>query len=119
MSADLYLHVIEAETKEDVEEVLDAPPTYEGQRDLNLRLMKLPHVWIGEWADTVDTTFDPVSDVADAIGEDYSMITNDLIKEIEKTLRLGEQLDFLVNEPEEVAKFLREHKGKRCIAITW
>ena len=136
MAADLYIHVLEDVSEEGVakfhrncigSKFSGTPCTDEEWHDLYSRLGETPRVWVGEvsWLKAAlfedpDTFIpDPVLKVSEVVGEDFPVITDDLIERVEDALEVDNRTSYSVSKPEPVVKFLQGHKGKRCFTISW
>lgn len=140
MAADLYIHVFEGITEEDLK-IFFSPTigskhfgAYLNHQDFNRmweevysKISETPSVWVGEvsWLKAAifddEETFipEPISKVVDIIGEDLPVVDDELISRIEEAMKLPNKTKYRVNDPAEVVEFLRKHKGKRVFTVSW
>jgi len=139
MAADLHIHVFEGITEDDLRiffaRDLGSKYFVEDPEDLDWekwdeaydKIANTPNVWVGEvswlkaWLLEDDDAFipAPVQAVAEIIGEDLPEITDELIERVVEAMRKPNETGYSVNSPEEIERFLKEHKGKRVFVVTW
>jgi len=86
-----------------------------------------PNIWIGEVSWLKAALFEdpdkyvpgPVEQIVEIIGEDFPRITEDLIVKVKAAFYAPNTTKYEVAREEDVVEFLRQHKGKKVITITW
>ena len=86
-----------------------------------------PQVWIGEvsWLkaafleDAESFIPGPVQRVAEVIGEDFPVIDDGLIEKIAEAMRVENATSYRIATENEVVDFLKEHKGKKVVTVSW
>lgn len=139
MSADLHLHIFEGITEEDLAaffvNTIDSKywaglsTWIDGISidDAYDRIVNTPQIWVGEvsWlkAAMLDNSEDFVPSAVQAInariGEDLPVIDDDLITDIVGAFDLENITTYELASPQEIRKFLEEHKGKRIFTVSW
>lgn len=139
MAADLHIHILETATEDDV--VLFQCNTFGSKRfnlhrykeanarkDLYILIFDQPNIWIGEVSWLKSALSDnkaeyvpkPVESIYELIGEDFPILTDDLIAKIIRSLNLENKTQYELNSNElELLLFLDTHKGKKCFTISW
>ena len=136
MGADLYIHIFEGLEENDLKVfftntmgskwfALTRYPEKKQER-VRDRVLDTTSVWIGSvsWLkaglfDDNETFIpDTVDVISDLVGEELSVLTDELIVKILDAFDLENKTGYELNTKEDVAKFLNTHKGKRVFKIS-
>lgn len=129
MAADLYIHILEGLTEDEVKLFFCNDM---GSKYFDLDKVELKHKLFNseinnKFADTLmvyvgsDSSIDNglVSLIENFIGEDFPVITHDLIFGINHIL--NSKLEYYRLNPDrgEITDFLYKHLGKKCFCVNW
>jgi hypothetical protein len=137
MAADLYIHVFEGITEEDLANFFAgimgskyfSLVGYDSQKYMEAsdKIQNTPAVWIGEvsWLKAALTEDEKkyvpstVGAVEEAIGEDLPVLDDSLIERILAAFKLKNKTNYRLANPREVKRFLQKHKGKKVFTVSW
>lgn len=141
MAADLHIHVVEGITEEDVKifqsNVLGSRWfEYVPYEEYNKNWERLyesvghtPNIWVGSvsWLkaalfdDSVNYIPDAVGKVSEIIGDDFPVIDDNFISDIQAALDLESHANpyYTTSQDGSVIDFLKRHKGKKVFTVSW
>ena len=141
MAADVKIHVLTDEFTEEhykamaynafdsryFEEVSPESLGFKDKFDIARIADAAPNIWIGEVSWLKAALFEdsdkyvpgPVEQIVEIIGEDFPTITEELIVKVEAAFYAPNTTKYEVAREEDVVEFLRQHKGKKVVTITW
>ena len=134
MAADLYIHVFEGVTEEELEEFFSN--TFGSKHfnlnrprrdDIYLKVADTPQIWIGEvswlkamvFGDSEEFIPNTVGAINRGIGEVLPVINDKLIAGIMGAFDLPNDTSYALAKPEDVRAFLEKHRGKRVFTVSW
>lgn len=130
MAADLYIHILEGITEEEVKIFFcnDSGSKYFDLDKVELKHKIFNHQINNKFSDTLrvyvgsDSSIENglVSLIENFIGEDFPVINDSLIFGVLHILSLSSKLPYYrLNEKDEILIFLNKHKGKKIFCVNW
>ena len=139
MAADQHIHIFEGITLKDLELFFCTTmgskwfdPERSGEKQQTRvydKIAATPQVHVGEVSWLKAGLFeDPETFVPDTVmriselipsGEEPTLITTDLISEVEKALQLPNKTSYHLSPGDEILVFLRQHLGKKAFTVSW
>ncbi|HEX2905899.1 MAG TPA: hypothetical protein VHO69_03515 [Phototrophicaceae bacterium] len=138
MSADLFLHILEGATEDDVAALKKHTLgsryfnpfeefNYDSYYAATVRIYSTPHIFIGQvswlaaWVSDDPASFIPsaCSRVEDIVGDQLLVIDDTLIDRIQTALNLPNVTQYRVTESPPVIEFLNQHRGRRAFTVSW
>jgi hypothetical protein len=136
MAADLHIHILEYASEQDVAYFksstlgskffdIDANRRYDDPSNECVR--NTAGVWVGEVSWLKANLFDQeetyipgaVARVSELIGEEFPIITEELIKQIREAMSIENTTRYSVASADSVCEFLGQHIGKKIFTISW